>query len=268
MSHEIADFETDVLERSRSTPVLVDFWAEWCGPCRTLGPVLEKLADSAGDDWVLAKVDVDQNQAVAQNYQVQGIPAVKLFIDGQVVAEFTGVLPEGQVRSWLEENLPDESKVQFADAMALLQAGDTDGAVAALQEIVRAEDPGGPASVSLAQVTMFEDPQGALDGVAPVRLDSDFIEAANDVRAIAGLLARNADDFAEHAVRADYLTGIEALRVRDFAGALEHLIAVLGRNKSYDDSGARKACIAVFNYLGRDHSLAETYRRRFQSALN
>jgi putative thioredoxin len=99
-------FQTQVLDKSHDKPVVVDFWAPWCGPCRVLGPTIEKLAKESGGAWRLVKINADKHPALMQRYGVRGIPAVKLFVDGEVSAEFTGALPEAQLKRWLDEHLP------------------------------------------------------------------------------------------------------------------------------------------------------------------
>ena len=131
-----ATFVQDVVERSREVPVVVDFWAEWCGPCRTLGPVLERLAAEADGSWVLAKVDVDSNQGLASGFGIQGIPAVRAWKDGREVAEFVGALPETQVRQWLAQLGPSPADIEFEQALAALEREDAAAAEAHLRKVL------------------------------------------------------------------------------------------------------------------------------------
>ena len=158
MTLEVANFENDVIEASRSKPVLVDFWAEWCGPCRMLGPVLEKLADENSETWTLAKVNTDENPAVAQRYRISSIPAVKLFVDGEVADEFIGALPEQQVRDWLEKALPSETKRMVDAAEALIAQSDEAGAEALLRDALAQEPDNTRAGVLLARLLVLRDP--------------------------------------------------------------------------------------------------------------
>jgi putative thioredoxin len=134
-----ATFRRDVLDKSYEVPVVVDFWAAWCGPCRSLGPLLVKLAGEAGGSWVLAKVDVDSNQRLAAAAGIQGIPAVRAFKDGKQVAEFVGALPEAQVREWLRQLGPSAVDIELEAAQRLEAAGDLAGALGGYRRVLDAE---------------------------------------------------------------------------------------------------------------------------------
>src|SRR5262245_4500155 len=170
---DVVDFQRDVIEESKRTPILVDFWAPWCGPCRTLGPVLEMLAGEEGASWQLAKLNTDENQAVARQYRIESIPAVKLFVDGEVKDEFVGALPEPQVRKWLEKAVPSETKRLVAEARQRLEQGNPEGAGALATQLLASDSNNADAKVILAAVLSLRSPSEAvsmikgLQGYAP-----------------------------------------------------------------------------------------------------
>jgi putative thioredoxin len=269
MSYEVNDFQTDVIDASADDPVLVDFWAPWCGPCRQLSPVLESLAEEA-DDWSLVKVNVDDNQAPAQQYGVRGIPAVKLFVDGEVEAEFTGVKPENQIQHWLDENLPSEEKSRIDQAKEALDEGNHQEAEHLLWPVLEDNPEHDEAQVLMARALVFKDADRArvLANEAEVA-DPDLRQMRESVRTILRLLERGEDpsSFPENGVKDTYVAAIEALDDQDVETALQNFIEVVRTNRDYDDDGARKACIALFTLLGEQHPLTQEHRRTFDMAL-
>ena len=276
--HELrADFQSEVLERSHEVPVLVDFWAAWCGPCRVLGPVLEDLASRAGGAWELVKVDTERWPELARDHGIQGIPAVKLFSRGQVIGEFTGALGEAQVAMWLQQHLPGPGDDAWARAQALLDADgvDADAARAALEEVLR-QDPGHDrAHLEMARLLVGDDPAAARTHLESITGDADAYAAAQHLLHLAGVVewARGeapppgggGDD--PHTL-ALYREGAVAFGRNDPATALEKWVEVVGLDRELDDDGARKACIALFGLLGEDHPLTRDWRRRFSMALS
>jgi putative thioredoxin len=247
-----ADFQTAVLDRSHEVPVVVDFWAAWCGPCRTLGPMLEQAVAARNGEVALAKVDVDRNQALAQAFRVQGIPQVLGFRDGKVVSQFTGVVPAPQLAAFLDELAPSEADRAVVRARAL-------GANAPEAELRRALelDPGHrEAAIGLADLLIDRDPDAALDLVSAHRPDP----AAEAIVTRVELARRGGGD-------------VEALRQRADAGeadgdTLLELGRALAARGAYDEAierllaavelggdtrePAREQLVALFGVLGDD----------------
>lgn len=263
-------FQKDVIEASRSVPVLVDFWAPWCGPCRVLGPALDRLAAENDGKWRLVKVNTDEHPELSRRYGIRGIPAVKLFADGEVVDEFTGALPEYAVKQWLEKALPSENKKRLARAEREMEAGNEGAARELLDEILE-EEPGNPtARVLLARLIVFEDPRRAAELVeGSAFAGPGFVQIEDAVKTIARLfeLGQEDVDLPDGAGKEAYQQAIGALRVRDFSRALERFIDVIRDDRYYDDDGGRKACVALFALLGSAHPVVKEYRRTFDMAL-
>ncbi len=267
MNATLETFQQDVLEASSKTPILIDFWAVWCQPCRILGPVLEKLEKEANGQWRLVKLNTDEQPELAQHFQIRSIPAVKLFSQGQVIGEFVGALPEVEVRKWLEKYLPSESKSQLEMAKAMLQAGNLAKARKILESAVKQDPANGEARILLATLLVPEEIDKAADLVATIADENPLANKAQAIRTL-HRLAHLKETASEP--RNDwklYHQGIAAFKKGKYAEALEAWIELVGRNRQLDDDGARKAAVAMFNLLGSEHELTQKYHRRFTSSL-
>ena len=268
MAFDTDDFEKDVIARSHDVPVVVDFWAEWCGPCKVLGPVLERLAQRGDGQWELAKLDTDKHPAVSTRYGIRSIPNVKLFVDGEVADEFVGALPERAVEEWLKKAVPSKYRTQLEGARQLLLEDKPGQATEMLYPIVAAEPDNHQAAALLAQALFGSDPEQALRTVEPIGLGSDYYDVADAIRMLVGVFTR-LDDSPPPAdpVRDTYVGAVAAARSGDFEAALDGLIEVVRRNRYYDDDGARKTCIAIFKLLGEDHPTTRRSRPLLSNAL-
>ncbi len=269
MSYEVQDFENQVVQRSRQVPVLVDFWAPWCGPCRTLGPVLERMAAKANGRWELVKVNTEAHQNLAAAFNIASIPAVKLFLNGGVADEFVGALPERDIQRFLDQALPSRNATRLEQGEKLLRERAYTEAATILQGIVDSEGGNLRARTLLAEALLTSAPERVTEVLEPVGPESEEAERAGALRVLARLaqLPERQTALPEAKVRERYLAGAAAVRSGDFAAGLSAFIEVLERDKSYDGGGAKEVCKAIFQLLGRQHPLVQASFRAFSSAL-
>ncbi|MFT5223618.1 MAG: putative thioredoxin [Glaciecola sp.] len=264
------DFQTMVIEKSFETPVVVDFWAEWCGPCRTLGPMLEAGVDARHGTVVLAKVDVDTNQGLSQTFGVQGIPAVKAFKDGKVVAEFTGAIPPGQVEEFLNSLAPSVADVLASEGDALA-FDDPPAAQLKYEAAVLADPRHEDASLGLAALVVGTDPKRAMGLVIPFRPNplAEAIAARIDLSSAGG----SDEQALRDAVEADPSDGdahLELGRVlaaRDeYDEACTHLLLAVRAGGDAREL-AREQIVSLFTILGSDHPTTRDVRPKLAAAI-
>lgn len=264
-----ATFEAEVLQRSATTPVVIDFWADWCAPCKQLSPILEKLAGEAAGAWVLAKIDVDANPQLAQAAAVQGIPAVKAVLNAQVVGEFTGALPEHQVRQWIEQLLQAVRQGGF---------GSVDGAPEAVDPAAEPIDPdlaagdealmaGDLDTATDAYQRLYDRPGAAADLRQEARAGlarAGLLRRAEalDPEALQQRITADPDDVAAASGVADAL--VLADRAAD---AFTLLLAVVRRTAGAERDAARQHLLGLFDLLGDADPLVGRARRDLASAL-
>ncbi|MGI9585301.1 MAG: thioredoxin [Acidimicrobiia bacterium] len=269
----VAEFQQDVLLRSREVPVLVDFWAEWCGPCKTLSPLLERMTEEAGGAFELAKVDVDANQELSAQFLVQSIPTVVAIRNGKEVNRFSGALPEAQIAEFLTSVLPTELDVMVDEARTALVTGDTSGAEHMLRQVLDIKSDHQDAGTSLAALLIDQaniDEALIVLGKLVPDADVERLQAAARLRQSAGddisdLEARASEDPDDDAAQLDLARGLAAHS--EFEPALDRLLAIVKR-KSEGKEDARQAMVDIFGVLGSDHPLTVTYRRQLATALN
>jgi putative thioredoxin len=261
------DFQQDVIEQSYSKPVLVDFWAPWCAPCRTLAPVLERLAESNAEQWLLVKINTEEYPEIASEYGIRGIPNVKLFSDGSVIDEFTGALSEYQVGLWLKKALPSPWAADLERASVEVSKGHDAEAITLLEGVLGNEPDNSRAVAMLLKLTLFSRPAESLRLAEKLEGEADYADLGESVRVLGALLDRSVSDLPAGSSKDAYEAAIECLRVKDFDGALEGFIGVLREERYYDEDGSRKACIAIFRLLGEEHEITLKYRRTFDRAF-
>ncbi len=266
--NQTESFSRKVVERSRTIPVLVDFWAPWCGPCRILGPVLERLADRARGRWELVKVNTEEAPEMARQYEVYSIPDVRLFVGGRPVDGFVGALPESEIERWLEKAIPIARSTRYEQAVQRFDEGLCRQAAELLAQEREAGVRDPDASLLYARAAVCSDPKGALEALGPEENSRDP-QAAEAIRELAKALLSAPRPEAEAGGRpARYAQGLEALRDGRLEEAMELWLAILEEERNFGQGDLARTCRALFLILGWRHPLTERFTRRFSAAIH
>lgn len=268
------DFQKDVIERSYSIPVVIDFWAEWCGPCKVLGPVIEEMAAEQADRWTLLKVDTEEYPEIAQAFGIRGIPNVKMVYQGKIIAEFSGAIPRAQIQKWLDTHLPEvvaeeeeEIDEEQEDLNALIEAVEAGipGALEALTELVEENPEVLIARITLAKQLAIPDPATARQLIHDIMPDHELAEAAADIRTVADWAQSVPSDVSPAAIAMGEAQ--ELAFNKDYEASIKKIIEAVMIDKTYNNDQPRKTAIALFRTWGTQHPLTVKYRKRFDMAL-
>ncbi|MFM0324118.1 thioredoxin [Caballeronia glebae] len=282
METTLATFENDVINASMLAPVLVDFWAPWCGPCKTLGPMLERLEAEAAGDWKLVKVNVDENQELAAHFQVRSIPHVVAFADGQPVDQFIGVLTEGQLREFIDRLVPAGADAERHAAQNAWAAGDRKLAIDTIKAAL-ALDPGyDDARLDLIEWLIAErrideakdeekmlspkTTQGIDARYNALKTELDAADAAADLPPADALI--DAVNASPDDLDARFALANRLIAGRDYGGALEHLLAIVVRDRAFMDDVGRKTMLSVFELAANQPDIVSQWRRKLSAAIN
>lgn len=264
-----ADFEYQVLAYSQHIPVVVDFWAEWCVPCRTLGPMLERLTLEAGGAFRLAKVNVDQNQNLSLRYNVRSIPAVKAFRDGKMVSEFVGMQPEPKLKEWLRALAPSSTDLLLEKGLSLISEGEWVSSQEAFQEILKVNPDSAPALFGLAKSKLaqgqVDEAQRILQSLPPSR---EFARAEALLPLTQALIRQqNGENNHDQPLEAAYQRALRLILRGNIPASLDGLLDILREDKYFRDGEVRQVILGLFELMGDENPVTRQYRQELASVL-
>lgn len=274
------EFQQLVLDNSFKQPVLVDFWADWCEPCKTIMPILAKLAEEYGGKFHLAKVNTEEQQELAAHFQIKSLPTMKLFVNGQPVDERMGALPESEIRAFIDQFITSESDELITAAKVASQEGRAEDATQLMNEALAKDPTNADLKIDIAQLVMAQGDSDAalalLDSLdnegqnkdAAIKLRAE-ITMANQLKNLPPIeeieqkLAANPDNLGALIDKANYLAAQS-----EYEQAMECLLKVMILDRSYEEDAGRNGLIALFDMLGGEHPSVQKYRRKMFTLLH
>jgi putative thioredoxin len=266
MSHELASsFESEVIQRSHEVPVLVDFWADWCGPCLMFGPILERSVAAAGGRWELVKVNTERHPDLAQRHGIRSLPTIRLFVNGVSVAESLGALSDAGLKQWLDRHLPSKHVAALDAAQASVSAGDFPSAAKTADQVLAAE-PGNDRALYLKAMTALAlDPAAVATHANAIPAGSPFFEKTGPLKELAKILVAPPAEDGKGAIPC--ANAVAALRRLDWDAACAAFLELLERDRHYGYDLAAKALKQIFLLLGPRDAVTTRYQPRFASLL-
>ena len=273
------NFNAEVVEKSKQVPVLLDFWADWCEPCKALTPILTKLAEEYQGRFILAKVNADEQQQLTQHLGIKSLPTVKLLKDGQIVDEFNGALPEGQVREFLDKHVDAASASDSAQIFAMIEAGEIAAADAQLQSLIAIDPDNKDIPLAKLKITLANSDFDAFD--EQLKTLSEEVRKSAEVtqmEAAVTLARAGGGDESLEALReavesgsadseTQYNYAMQLVQASEHEAALEQLLSLMKTDPDYSEGAARKGLLSIFDMLGSGPVVAK-YRRQLFAMLH
>ncbi len=261
--YQLTNFKKDVLDQSQHIPVLVDYWASWCEPCMFLGPIVEKLAEEASDKWKLIKINTEEHSEIANEWGIRGIPNLKLFYKGQVIADLAGAMPEPEMRIWIDQKLPSEAKSLMLEASEQFAIGNSNAGIKLLERAIAVDNNFKEAKLLLAKHIIWDEPARVLKLVNEI----NHIEEAEELALIANFITKPLLDSAKDTETKMFAKVQAYLQIKKIEPAIELLIKAISVNNGYKNGLGEKLSIAIFRILGESNAVTQKYRRQFDKAL-
>lgn len=264
------DFDQQVLVFSHQTPVVVDFWAEWCAPCRVLGPILEKLVNEAAGGFRLAKLNVDQNPKLALRYAVQSIPAIKTFREGIVASEFVGVKPEPQIREYLKEVIPSQSDLLLEKAISLLAMEQFEESEVTFRQVMD-DSPHHPAALlGLSKCLLYQDKISEVQTILrdfPPSREQTAASFLSNLAQVLSIINTSTELYPEDLQEAAYINSLRLVKMGNIDAALDGLLDILKQDKHHQSGKTKELILGLLELMGDHKPQTREYRRELASIL-